>query len=392
MIAGFFLMIVLFGLGMAFSNDSFFMTISFQNYQLYLSIFTFVGLIIGIIWLWVLILLPFKWLGRLFRWRQKSKEVQKQAYLSQVLEALVNHNKEQYPLLVKQVHTYFTTQEVQYWLVLALLQPTDTVYQRLLSFPTTVLGGIYGFLKQAEGMGNTLEMRNLLDALPEKEKKVLWVKQAYLHLALMEADWTNALVCLDELKKTMSKSNYKRNRACLLMMIGEVDKAYKLDENQVPIVLEKVKKSPEKTLKILKKIWEKTPSQEIYSTYKNALSDKTNDEKMKAVISLVRPNKGNRFSILALADINLEIGNASKAKEILDNYLENFPLTQQVALMMAQAERIGWNHEEAAQKWEKEALNIQEKSGWVCTHCSHTSSKWTPVCSSCHLFNTIIPD
>ena len=126
--------------------------------------------------------------------------------------------------------------------------------------------------------------------------------------------------------------------------------------------------------------------------YKKALDGKTNEEKMKAVKALVKQNKGNRFSILALADINLETGNAPKAKEILDSYLENFPLTQQVALMMAQAERLGWNHEEMAQDWENKAFNLQEKSGWVCTHCGHTSSKWEPVCSACHLFNTMIPN
>ena len=392
MIEGLFLMAVLFGIGIGISNDSFFTTIIFRNYQIYLSVFTVAGFIIGIMWLWALILLPFKLMGRFSKWRQKSKQNQKQAYLVRVLEALVNQTKEQYPLLVKQVHVHFTPQDVQYWLVLALLQPADEVYQKLLTFPTTILGGILGFLKVAEGMGNTTEMRNLLDALPEKEKNVLWVKQAYLQLAYMEADWQNALVYLDGLKKTMSKAEYKRNRACCLMMMGEVDKAYKLDPTQAPIVLAKARECPEKALKILKKAWEKAPCQEIYVAYKQALSGKTNSEKMKSVVALMKSNKGNRFSILALVDMNLEIGNAPKAKEILESYLENFPLTQQVALMMAKCEREGWHHEELAQEWEKKALNLQEKSGWICTHCGHQSGKWEPVCSACHLFNAQIPN
>ena len=343
-------------------------------------------------WLWALILLPFKWLARWLHWRNQSKEERKKAYLSQVLEAIVNHNKERYPLLVKQVHTHFTTADIQYWLVLALLQPTDEVYQKLLTFPTTVLGGIYGFLKTAEGVGNTMEMRNLLEALPEKEKEVLWVREAYLQLALMEADWEDALTRLDNLKKTMSKSEYRRARACLLMMVGEVNQAYKLDDTQAPIVLAKAKETPEKAIKILKKAWERTPCQEIYAAYKMALAGKSDKEKMKAVLALVKPDKGNRFSLLALADMNLEIGNAPKAKEILESYLENFPLTQKVALMMATAERLGWNHEEMAQDWERKALNLQGKSGWICTHCGHASSAWEPICPACHLFNTIIPN
>ena len=392
MIEGLFLMAVLFGVGAAFSNANFFMTISFQEYQVYLSVFTFAGLVVFAMWLWAFILLPFKWIGRFISGRRKVKEAKKMACLVHVLEALVNHNKEQYPLLVKQARACFSPEMVQYWLILALLQPTDEVYQKLLSFPTMVLGGIHGFFKMAENVGNTIEMRNLLNTLPEKEKKVLWVKQAYLQLALMETDWENALIYLDELKKTMPKAEYKRNRACSLMMVGEIDKAYKLDDTQAPIVLAKANKNPEKAVKILKRVWKKTPCQEIYQAYKKALSGKTNEEKMKAVKALAKQNKGNRFSILALADMNLETGNAPKAKEILESYLENFPLTQQVALMMAQAERLGWNHEEMAQDWERKALNLQEKSGWICTHCGHTSSKWEPVCSTCYLFNSMTPN
>ena len=111
MIEGLFLMAVLFGIGAVFPGDSFAMVISFQNHQIYLSVFTFAGLIVGLMWLWAFILLPFKWIRRFFGWRQKSKEQQKQAYLAQVLEALVNHNKEQYPLLVKQASAHFTSQD-----------------------------------------------------------------------------------------------------------------------------------------------------------------------------------------------------------------------------------------------------------------------------------------
>ncbi|MGN0919722.1 MAG: hypothetical protein ACI4OR_03075 [Alphaproteobacteria bacterium] len=392
MIEGLFLMMVLFGLGIGLSDSSFFMTLSFWKYQIYLSVFTFAGLMVALVWLWALILLPFKWMRRFCGWRQKSKELQKQAYLTRVLEALINQTKEQYPLLVKQAQTHFTSQDVQYWLVLALLQPTEEVYQKLLTFPTTVLGGIHGFLKQAEDLGNTTEMHRLLDALPEKAKQVLWVKQAYLQLSYMEEDWEQALLFLESLRKTFSKAEYTRQRACCLLMKGEVEKAYKLDENQAPIVLAYANEHPEKALKILKKAWSYAPCQEIYLAYKKALSGKTESEKMKAVLALVKQNKANRFSLLALADMNLETANAPKAKEILESYLENFPLTQQVALMMAQAEREGWHHEEVALEWEKKALNLQEKSGWICTHCGHSSGKWTPLCSACQLFNSQIPN
>ncbi|MBR6232047.1 MAG: tetratricopeptide repeat protein [Alphaproteobacteria bacterium] len=392
MILSFFLICALLGLGAVITNETFFVTLTFRNYQIYLSVFTFVGMVLGIVWLWNLLLLPFRLFRKFSLWRQQSKQDQKRIFLASVLEALANQNKEQYPLLVKQALHHFKKEEVIYWVILSLLQPSEEVYQKLLTFPSTVLGGIYGFLNMAEGMGNTTEMRNLLDSLPEKQRQVLWVKQAYFQLSLMEGDWEQACQYLETLKKVMPKSEYKRSRACCLMMMGQVDKAYKLDDTQAPIVLAKAKENPEKALKILNAAWKKTPCQEIYNAFKSALSGKTDEEKMKAVKALVKQNKGNRFSLLALADMNLETGNAPKAKDILEEYLENFPLTQQVALMMAKVERQGWKHEEAALDWEKKALNLQEKTGWICTHCGHQSGKWEPVCPACHLFNGMIPN
>ncbi len=392
MIEALLLMIFLFGLGMIISNEMFFMTLSFWNHQIYLSAFTFVGLIVGILWVWSLFLLPIKWMKRWSLWRQKSKDVQKQNFLAQVLEALVNHNKEQYPLLVKGAYAHFTTEDIQYWVILALLQPTDEVYQKLLSFPSTVLGGIYGFLKSAKDFGNTTEMRTLLEALPEKERKVLWVRQAYLQLSYMEGDWKQALVFLEQLKQTFSKSDFIHQKACCLMMAGHIEKAYKLDSTQAPIILAYAQENPEKALKVLKKAWEIAPCWEIYQAFKKELSAKTEDEKIKETLKFVKSNRGNRFSVLALADMNMTIHNFSKAKEILQEYLESHPLTQQVALMMAECERSGWHHEEAASKWERKALNLQDKSGWICTHCGHTSTKWEALCPACHLFDVIRPN
>ena len=188
MIISFFLICLLLVAGIFISNDSFLMVLTFQNYQVYLSIFTFIAMIVGVMWFWALCLLPLRLFHRFSLWRQKSKQDQKRLFLASVLEALVNQNKEQYPLLVKQAQNHFKKEEAIYWVILALLQPTDEVYQKLLTFPSTVLGGIYGFLNMAEGMGNTVEMRNLLDSLPEKQRQVLWVKQAYFQLSLLEGD------------------------------------------------------------------------------------------------------------------------------------------------------------------------------------------------------------
>ena len=132
MILSFFLILILLGIGAAFSNELFTVMLSFYGYEVRLSVFTMAGMIIGLMWIWALLLLPFKWLNHFSCWREKSRQEQKQMYFIQVLEALVNHDKERYPLLIKQAQAHLDTKDMGYWLVLALLQPSEEVYQKLL--------------------------------------------------------------------------------------------------------------------------------------------------------------------------------------------------------------------------------------------------------------------
>ena len=387
-----FLTAVFIGLAIFISRPDTFITLSFGDYQFYLSLFTIAAAFFAILFVWKLLMFPFSLCNRYQKWQKQKKEQKRQDFLGSVLQAQVNNNKEVYPLLAKRLPKALNRDESLYWTVLALLQPEEKVYQKLLTFPETTLGGIRGFLHIAEDQGNLEEIHNLLDSLTDSQKKVRWVQYSYLQLYIMENDWANALNTLEVLRKTMPKKEYISKKACLLLMLGEVENAYKLDPTQTAIVLAYAKATPKKALKILQKLWKEAPCWEIYTAYKEMLQSETPKVQKKDIKKLIGLNPGNRFSILAKADFALSESNYALANDILKEYLENYALTQQVALMFARIEREANNNEQNALAWEQRASEIQEKSGWACTNCSYTSNKWEAVCPACHVFNTFIPN
>ena len=93
--------------------------------------------------------------------------------------------------------------------------------------------------------------------------------------------------------------------------------------------------------------------------------------------------------MLARADIDMELSNWARAKENLENYLNAYPLTRQVADMMATIERTGYHHEQLAQEWETKQTESEDDTLWLCTTCNHTVSSWQVLCPHCNAFDTL---
>ena len=67
-----------------------------------------------------------------------------------------------------------------------------------------------------------------------------------------------------------------------------------------------------------------------------------------------------------------------------------YPLTAQVAKMMADVEQKGWNHTDEAQKWRLKALDAPAELGWKCAVCGHQTESWALVCPVCHAFAEMV--
>lgn len=388
MIKLFLLSVVLFFLGFQITNSDTMMSVHFNDYRLYGSVFSFAGLIFAILWLWKLLFLPMHLLGILKKRHQKIKEQKKHDLLLTVLQAITNQEVELFPDLLKKNEKLFGQDSYIYWMIRCLLLPDENAYHQLMQFPQTTLGGIRGLFREADTQGDLQQMRILLDGLPDKKKKTPWALQANFQLACQENNWEEALSYLKKMKSILTPEDYDRRRACCLFLCDDVKDAYKLDPMNPAIAIGFAKQNPQKAGKVFKKVWEKTPCWPVYEAYKELLVSLDAKKRQSAIKNMVSENPYERLSLLAMADIYLNTQEPIQAKKYLDEFLQSYALTKQVALMQARVERDAWNHEDKAREWEDKAVETDEdETAWVCHACDYKSPSWHGLCPMCHTFN-----
>ncbi len=389
MIKYFLLSAITFALGFFIQNPETMLTLQFTHYRIYGSIFTFVGIFFAVLFFWHLILYPFY----LFkRWRKHHKivvEQKKHDLLLTVLLALTNQEVEAFPDILKKSQRLYGSNDYIYWMIRCLLLPDEEAFAKMTEFPQTTMGGIRGLFRAANTGGDLQQMRTLLDSMPEKKKKTSWALQAYFQLCVQENDWDNAVIYLKNMKRILTKEDYNKRFAACLFSKGDVSAAYKLDPTNPAIVIGYARANTKKAGKIFKRLWEKTPCWPIYVAYKELLVSQDAKGQQHAIKDLVSSNPHERLSLLAMADVYLNTQMPVEAKKYLDEYLQTYSLTKQVALMQARVERDAWQHEDQAREWEAKAPETEEdETAWHCETCDYKSPTWHAVCPVCHTFNS----
>ena len=360
------------------------------NYQVSISFVLFVVGLFVVLWMLHIIQKPFEWMARFREWRKSKDQAAKEAFFPELLTTLLSHETDTKPGLLARAKKIYGSQSPETLLITALLKPDSQTFQELNEADETKLAGLYGLVQEAEKLGDLDEVSNLLEQVPPHLQKTPWVRMTKDKLALQRNDWGTALRLLEENKKYMPKDVYRSHKACLLCKLGEIKKAYHLTPENPAIALMYAKVEPKKARSILEKAWNTTPGWPIYPAYKDTLKGLPDTKRLKAVLALTKRTRDQRYSLLARADMDAELQNWARAKESLDIYLQNYPLTRQVADMMANVERVGYHHEELAQEWERKAIESEDDSLWMCLDCNHTVGDWQVLCPHCNAFDRIV--
>ena len=376
--------------GFFITQDTWRVIFDTTNYQISFSFILFITLFIAVLWVLRLIQKPFEWVARWREWRRNKNQAEKDAFLPDLLTTLLGHEMDTKPGLLSRAKKIYGTQSPETLLITALLKPDTETFQELNQADETKLAGLYGLVQNAEQMGDLEQVSSLLEQVPPHLNKTPWVRMTKAKLTLASSDWAGALRLLEENKKYMPKQLYRSRKACLLLKLGEVKKAYHLMPEHPAIALAYAKVNPKKARSILEKTWKVAPGWPIYMAYKQTLQGLSDSKKLKAVLALTKRTRDQRYSLLARADMDAELQNWARAKENLEIYLQNYPLTRQVADMMAKIERTGWHHEELAQDWERKSIESEDDSVWMCADCNHTVPEWQVLCPYCNAFDRII--
>lgn len=381
----------LFFAGFLIVNDHWFITVSAFGYEVTVSSILVLLSILVLIYLLRLIKTPFRWISQLSGKRTLSKQSKREAYLKNVMLAVLENNAIQKAQLLKQKNTYFK-KEPEAVIVQAFLAPDKSVFTTLSEQKETELAGLYGLYESAKKTGNPEETETVLKKATANYGNIPWVMQAVFDFALVEHDWEKAIMQLDLLKKNqlISKEDYRNGLAALHLKTGDAQKAFEADSGNPFFALSYAAENPKKAPDILMTSWRITPCTETYLAYMKLFEELPAGKQMKALKKLIAKDPTSRPALLALADTGIRLELWRDAKEAMEVYLQSYPLTKQARQLMATIIRKGWHHEEEARLWESKPIESDSEGGWICTKCNRLTTEWDILCPNCNAFDTII--
>lgn len=378
-------------LGFLVVNDTWMVSISAFGFEITTSILVFIVALFLMFYILHLLKKPFRLFGRYQTWAHDRKQSQRENYLLLALKTALDGDTESQKLLIKQKNKFFNIKSDENFILEALFNPTPHTFEQLLHREATELAGIKGLVNYAKQKGDYEEVNRLLQKAYHKYPNELWIYQDLWTADILQNDWTGALSVLDVLKKnnTLSKEEYIKNRAMLLLKTNQVKDAYKLYPNHPAIAVAYAKAYPKKALNTIMDLWKTEPCWDAFLIFQEIIHDEKPKKQIKLVQKLVKTNPEHRISLIALAQIEMDNELWGLAKEHLTEYINAYSLTAPVALMMAKLERNGWHHEEEAKTWEAKSLMARPGKGWGCASCGTRLEEWDVVCPKCNTFGSV---
>lgn len=222
-----------------------------------------------------------------------------------------------------------------------------------------------------------------------------WASQAVLGFRCARSDWTGALEILERNLSAglIDKKAFRRQRAVLLTAraidLEESDEslardsaleANKLAPTLVPAAVLAAKYLAEahqvrRAMKVIEAAWQAQPHPDLASTYANLKPGDTATARLGRVENLVGKGPQQLESALAIARAAIDAGSFSRARTVLQPYLD-MP-TQRVAMLMAEIEHGDRGDTAKARAWTLRAVRALHDPVW--TADGYVSDHWRPV-------------
>ncbi len=381
----------LFLVGFLVVNDHWLITVTGFGYEITVSTVLILLVLLALLYLVHLIKCPVRWAGKLKGKCSLSKQTKREEYYIQIMKAILSNNTAEMQLLAKKKNTCFDKKDTRNLLIDALLQPNKETFEALSKNKETELAGLNGLYAEAHKAGDIKEQERILQIAEQNYANIPWVIREQFEISLLQYDWEKATEKLETLKKQklISKTEYQKGHAGLLLKTGHPKEAYEADKTNPAFALAYAADDSKKAADILLASWRSMPCWETYQAYMNLFKDETAAKQMKAVKKLVSKNSETRIALLATVDTCIKLELWREAKETMEIYMQAYPLTKQAAELMATIVRKGWHHEEEAREWERKPVESDDKIGWQCTHCNHKTYSWDITCPNCNAFGAI---
>lgn len=379
-------------IGFLIMDETYNFSVTAFGYELTFSIALLIVGVVVLLYLLHLLKKPFGWIKNYRAYRFQKNLLKKENFLTLVLTTVLDKNNMAEKMIMNKEKSLFAKGSTEQLLFEALFNPSENIFEKLKNNKGTELAGIRGLFLSAKDKGDIDTQTQLLEQAALTYPDVLWIIQEQLNLQLLQNDWQNALNTLEKLNKAkaIQKEQYTTIKACILYGLKRYKEAFELMPSNPPIAWAYAKQTPNKASDILKKSWSLIPTWETFERYYAIIKNETEAKQMKAIEWFTASNSASKLSLLANADVAMKNHLWGVAKETLQNAINSYALTRKMAIMMAELERQGWHHEEAAQEWDEKATHLEETPSWVCSHCHHMGAEWDNVCPVCNTCGSIV--
>ena len=222
-----------------------------------------------------------------------------------------------------------------------------------------------------------------------------WASQAVLGFRCARADWTGALVILDNNLSSglIDRETYRRQRGVLLtaraLELETVDRdqsrevvmeAVKLAPTLVPAAVLSAKYQSEahqirRAMRIVEAAWLAHPHPDLADAYAHVKLGDSARQRLVRIETLAAKAPGHLESALAVARAAIDATEFAKAREALASFID--APTQRVAMLMAEIERTEHGDSGKARAWALRAVRALHDPVW--TADGYVSDRWRPV-------------
>ena len=269
----------------------------------------------------------------------------------------------------------------------------ESTFRTMASRADTKALGLHGLYVEAQRRNDLTSARAYAEEAARTAPALGWASRAVQEFRCLAGDWAGALAHLERTKGTLSKDDYRRQRA--VMLIAHAHALEETDRDQAKAkALEAAKLAPtlvpaaatagrmlaeggelRKASRTVAKAWRANPHPDLAQTYADLRFGDAARDRLARVEALVKKTPGHVEGALAVARAALDAREFKKARAALAPYLT--AATKRIALLMAELERAEHNDEGRAREWLARALNAASDPQW--TADGHVSERWQPV-------------
>jgi HemY protein len=269
----------------------------------------------------------------------------------------------------------------------------ERAFRTMAAQPDTKALGLHGLFIEAQRRNDAAGARAYAEEAARIAPALGWAGTAVLEARCRDGDWAGALSLLEQQRRMLDKTSYRRQRAVLLTARAlamedrdrDAAKEFALEANKLAPDLVPAAALASRLLaegghvrranRIIDGAWRANPHPELAQAYAELRSGESARDKLKRIEAGARRVPGHIEGALAVARAAIDAQEFSQARSELSPYLER--PTKRVCVLMAKLERAERNDEGRAREWMARALNAPPDPQW--TADGYVSDRWLPV-------------